>query len=219
MVLSAYADPLRSPLRDLPSGDYDALTAVLYSELLGRLPELCDHPDRCRDLWGEEDATLLASERAITSGGVVIHEVHDLDLAVIEVPESAPDAGGHRFAGSWVSGLHPMAIHNATDCGALLNVRGRRYEFTYRYESWVQFRSRPVRPRVDLAGLAARLSECEADAGGSSVWVAEHVSSLTPTLAPAGGAESELSARVVRDHVESHLRQAPPAWDPYEVTR
>jgi hypothetical protein len=112
-----------------------------------------------------------------------------------------------------------MALHNATSSGAVLTVRGRRYEFTYRYESWVQFRSRAVRPRVDLGGLSERLSECEADAGGSTVWVAQPVSGLTPTLAPAGGAESALPVRVVRRHVETHLRQAPPAWDPYTVTR
>lgn len=218
MVLAAYAERPRSPLGNLPD-DYDALTALLYSELLGRLPELCDHPDRFRAIWGDEDATLGASEQAVASGGVVVHEVPDLDLAVVEVPESAPDAGGHRFAGQWVSGLHPMALHNATSSGALLTMRGRHYEFTYRYESWVQFRSRAVRPRVDLSGLAKRLSECEAEDGGSSIWVAQHVSGLTPTLAPAGGAESRLPADVVRAHVETHLRQSPPAWDPYEVTR
>jgi len=50
-------------------------------------------------------------------------------------------------------GLHPMAPHNATERGALLTVQGRRYRFTYRYESWVQYRTRAIRARVDLSGL------------------------------------------------------------------
>ena len=51
MVLSAYADPERSPLSDLPTDD-DARTAALYRDLLGRLPEICDRPDRWRDALG-----------------------------------------------------------------------------------------------------------------------------------------------------------------------
>ncbi len=152
MVLSAYADPERSPLERLPD-DYDELTALLYGELVDRLPEVCDRVESCRALWADEDATLSASEAALASGAVTISEVPDVDLAVIEVGPSAPDGGGHRFGGQWVSGLHPIALHGATERGALLTMRGPHYELAYRYESWVQFRSRPVRARVDLAAF------------------------------------------------------------------
>ena len=218
MVLSAYADPERSPLEGAPD-DYDELTALLYRELVGRLPDLCDRVDASRALWGEEDATLTASEAALATGAATISEVPDLDLAVIEVDPSAPDGGGHRFGGQWVSGLHPIAVHGATERGALLTVRGSHYELAYRYESWVQFRSRPVRARVDLAPLAERLNQAEAGASGQAEWMAGAISGLTPTLAPAARAESALSAAVVRALVEEHLRAAPPAWDPYRVTR
>jgi hypothetical protein len=218
MVLSAYADPERSPLGALPA-DYDATAALLYTELLGRLPELCDHPDRARPLWAEEDATLQASEDAIASGSVKIEEVPDLDLAVVTVPERAPAAGGHRFAGQWVHGLHPMAVHNATERGALLTRRGRNYGFAYRYESWVQYRSHTVRPRVDLAPLVERLND-EEEADGVT-WVADHVSGLTPALSMAGDGADESGIAPGRfvSLVEAHLRSAPPAWDPYRVTR
>jgi Family of unknown function (DUF6687) len=218
MVLSAYADPSRSSLGALPA-DYDATAALLYTELLGRLPELCDHPGRCRPLWAEEDATLQASENAIASGSVQIEEVPDLDLAVVTVPERAPDAGGHRFGGQWVHGLHPMAVHNATQRGALVTRRGRRYEFSYRYESWVQFRTRAVRPRVDLAPLAERLNNEERTSG--VIWAAEHVSGLTPVLSMAddGADASGIAPDRFVSLVETHLRTAPPAWDPYRVTR
>jgi hypothetical protein len=230
MAVSAYADPDRSPLGALPA-DYDGTAALLYTELLGRLPELCDHPDRLRPLWADEDATLQASEDAIGSGAVTIEELPELDLAIVTVPELAPDAGGHRFASQWVHGLHPMAVHNATDSGALVTRRGRRYDFTYRYESWVQYRSRPVRPRVDLAPLVDRLNDEEASEGSSGVtWVADHVSGLTPVLSMAGnhgdenhdsraGAESSLAPARFVALVQDHLRTAPPAWDPYRVTR
>ena len=221
MVLSAYADPERSPLED-PPDDYDALSALLYSELLGRLPELCDRLDRLgslRALWADEDATLTASEDALAAGSVRIDEVPELDLAVVDVDPSAPDGGGHRFGGQWVSGLHPIALHGATERGALLTRRGAHYELAYRYESWVQFRTRPIRARVDLVPLAALLTEAERGAGGDAEWAATAVSGLTPTLAPAARAESALAPSVVRELVEGHLRASPPAWDPYRITR
>ncbi len=218
MALSAFADPGRSPLHD-PPADYDALTAALYCELLGRLPELCDHPERSRDLWAEEDATLGTSEDALASGSVTITEVPDIDLAVVTVLGQAPSGGGHRFAGQWVEGLHPMAVNNATGRGAVLTLRGQRYELAYRYESWVQYRTRAVRPRVDLTALAEGLTAQEAAAGGTASWVAEGVSGLTPTLSPRGGVESALERGVVRAAIEEHLRTAPPAWDPYAITR
>jgi predicted transcriptional regulator len=74
MVISAYATPGRSPIEGLAS-DYATMTAQLYSEVLGRLDELCDHPDRYRPLWAEEDASLQASEAALATGAVTIEEV------------------------------------------------------------------------------------------------------------------------------------------------
>jgi hypothetical protein len=219
MVLSAFADPDRSPLSELPT-DYDARTAALYAELLGRLPEVCDKPELYRELWAEENATFEASKALVASGAVTIEEVPDVDLAVVTVPERAPNSGGHRFGGMWVSGLHPMAVHNATERGTILTVRGRCYELAYRYESWVQFRTRTVRRRVDLAPLAERFNAAEAAAkssGTSCVWVAEPASALTPRLAPARGAESSLAPTLVRTTVEHHLRNAQPAWDPYRL--
>ena len=213
MALSAYADPARTPLGALPA-DYDAGAALLYAEMLGRLTELCDHPDRSRDLWAEEDATLQASEDALTSGRVKVEELPDLDLAIVTVPEQAPNAGGHRFGGGWVHGLHPMAVHNATECGALLTQRGRHFEFAYRYESWVQFRTRRVRSRVDLSPLADQLNQEEAN----GVWSADDVSALTPLLS-LDSTESSLAPERFASLVEAHLRTAPAAWDPYRVTR
>ena len=145
MVLSAYADPERSPLDELPADD-DERTAALYTELLDVCPSCATRrvvPRRC---GRTEDATLSASEAAVASGAVTITEMPDLDLAVIDVGRTAPDGGGHRFGGQWVSGLHPIAVHTATERGALLTMRGSHYELAYRYESWVQFRTRPCGP-------------------------------------------------------------------------
>jgi hypothetical protein len=208
MAIAAFADPDRSPLT---FGDGDR-TGALYEELLGRLPEMMDDPDRYRDLWADEDDTLHASEALVRSGQVRIEEDEALDLAVCSVPPGAPDAGGHRFGGMWVDGLHPMAINNATDRFALLCVRGRRYEFTYRYESWVQYRSRRPRPRVDLRPLAAELTDAEP---GTARWIFDGAETLSPRLHLVGADESGLEFATFRTGLERALRDAAPAWDPY----
>jgi hypothetical protein len=218
MAIAAFATPERSPLDGLAEMDnYDDIAARLYTEVLGRLSELCDHPDRYRHLWEEEDATLAASEAAVRSGAVSIDEVPRLDLAVVSVPDGSvgAGAGGHRFAGAWVAGVHPMALHNATACGALLVTRGQHFEFTYRYESWVQYHSRTVRPRVDLAPLAELLN---AEEPGAGTWVAGGAWELTPTVTLQGAEESAMAATRFRALVEAHLAHAPPAWDPYDIT-
>ncbi len=211
MIIAAYADPARSPLTDAMAGVGDP-TALLYRELLPLVLELATAPERHEALWAEEDACLSLSERWVADE-VAIDERPELDLAVLVVPEGAPDAGGHRFGGGrWAAGLHPMAVHNATERVALLVTRGRRYELLYRYESWVQLWSRPVRPRVDLAPLARRLDGLERD---GATWEADAPSGLTAGLRLVGGAESSLDLTTFRALVEDHLRTAPPAWDPY----
>jgi hypothetical protein len=83
----------------------------------------------------------------------------------------------------------------------------------------VQFRTRAVRPRVDLAPLVEQLNNEEPTDGVS--WAAGPVSGLTPVLSMAGdGAhESGIAPDRFVTLVEDHLRSAPPAWDPYRVTR
>jgi hypothetical protein len=215
MVLGAYGDMARTPVAGAAEVEnYDVLCPLLYADALARLAELCDHPARFRSQWEDEDATLSASEDAIRSGAVRIEEIADVDLAIVTVPEDAPDGGGHRFGGQWVAGLHPMAVHGATERGALLVQRGARSTFTYRYESWVQYRSRKIRARVDLAPLAAALS---AEEPGHTTWAADGVSDLTPNVQPAGSGTTDLAPERIRAMVEDHLRRASPAWDPYRI--
>ncbi len=206
MLLSALAEG-----DDLPRDDMER-TGVLYEDVLGRLPELCDHIERHRDVWGDEDATLDASDAAFEDGRAVIEERPDVDLAVVTVAEETPDAGGHRFGGAWVSGLHPMAVNTRTERVTLARLRGRRYDVELRYEGWVQLQSRPVRRRRDLVPLAARLQDEET---GEAVWSATPVGGLLPRLQLGDGQESSIAPDRFVELLTDHLRTAPPAWDPY----
>jgi hypothetical protein len=212
MAVSALADPETSPLA-LPD-DYDEACVVLYEHALAVLPRWLDDPARCRDLWADEDAELDAAEAALASGAVHIDEHPDVDLAVVTLPDDGRSEG-HRFAGRRFGGIHPMAIHAATERSVLLIIDPAegRHHLTCRYEGWVQFRSRRIRARVDLRPLAERLT---AEEPGRATWWATAPSDLTPEVATDGDAPgSDLDSEHVANEVVRFLADAPPAWDPY----
>lgn len=208
MVVSAVDDPERSPLAGLPT-EFGARVATLFSEMLGRVPELVDHVDRFAALWADEDAVLAECEAAIADGSVTIEEDAELDLAFVTIPRRER-WWGHRFFGRRYDGFHPMALHNATERGLLVVIGDGTFRVTYRYESWVQYRSRAVRPRVDLAPVAAELSAVDEVA-----WSADPIDGLTPELRPVGDGSSALAPDAVLGALVRHLRTAPVAFDPF----
>ncbi|QGG95926.1 DUF6687 family protein [Actinomarinicola tropica] len=203
MVVSAFADPDRSPV---PTRGDDRL-AELFVDALGRLPQLLLDQDPYATLWEEEDAHLSASEAALADGRISIDEHADVDLAVVDAP--AAPWWGHRFGGRRYDGVHPMALHGATDRGVILLSTGDTHRVTYRYESWVQLRSRRVRPRIDLGPVAEELSDLD-----DAPWRADPPGELTPQLEPVAGA-SALSRASVLEVLVRHLRDDPVAFDPY----
>ena len=93
-----------------------------------------------------------------------------------------------------------MAINNATDRFRLLVVHGRRYRYVDRYETWVQYQSRPVLQRVDMRPLAEQLTAQEP---GSVTWTAGAPGSLSPELAHDG--ESSIDPNTLLQIVSAHL--------------
>jgi hypothetical protein len=215
MAITALADPRRSPLGDLPT-DYGEACGVLYRAALERLPAWLDDPAGCRTLWAEEDAALDAGLAAIASGAVAIAEDPAVDLAVVTLPGDGWSAGS-RFTSRTFDGVHPMALHRATERSVILTVDpgGGRHRLTCRYEGWVQFRSRTIRSRVDLRPLAERLAAAEP---GGARWSATGPGDLTPELHVDDGPASSLDPGTLTQAVTEHLATAPPAWDPFAPT-
>ncbi len=212
MAVSALAHPERSPLT-LP-GDHGDACIVLYEHALDLLPRWLDDPTRCQELWAAEDAELDAAEAALADGRVRVREHPAVDLAVVTLPSKGRSIG-HRFSDRQFSGIHPMALHATTERSVLLLVDPTegRHHLTCRYEGWVQFRSRSIRPRRDLAPLAERLT---AEEPGRATWWATAPSDLTPeTATHADRPGSDLDGEQVAAEVVRFLAEAPPAWDPY----
>jgi hypothetical protein len=211
MAIATYADPDRSPIAADLAGPYEDQCAVLYEQLLERLLDMVLQPDNFSELWIDEDEQLTASEAALSKGAITIEERPEIDLAIVDIADNEPQRRGHRFAANEYVGIHPMAINNATSCFRILQVHGRRYTYTDRYESWVQYQSRLPLPRVDLRPLADELTATDT----ATAWTASSPSSLTAQLQTAE--ESSLDRSLVVDRLTEHLRSAPHAWNPYDT--
>ena len=184
-----------------------AATGDPFEVGLEHLPRILEDVDAYRDFWIDDDERLTASETALAAGRIRIVDDVDLDLAVVTVDDDVERTWGHRFTGQRFDGVHPMAIHNATDMSALALVHGRTFSFAHRYETWVQYQSRSRPKRVALLPLARRLTELD-----DVRWHAEAVGALTPRLTHEG--ESSLTPATFLAEVRDHLVTSPPAFDP-----
>lgn len=212
-IISAWTDPERSPLSgEVFGGTYEELNQVLYEETIKRLPNFVEKGQNLYHLWQDDDRFLTATEDAIASGLIHIEEDPDLDLAVVHVvdkgvidPELVP-----RHGKSLVSRLcQPMAIHNAFERFRVLVMHKRRYELYYRYETWVDYVSSPLKPRVDLSKLAAGLNERESRLRWRFNGVGEIIGRLSFEGATGDDAGSDLSPAEFLQAVQEELMEAP----------
>ena len=213
-ILSAYADPDLSPLdHSIFDKEYPETCGELYKTMLELLPDIINEPDRFHRFWQYEEELLSASETSIWTGKIKIEEFPNLDLAVVTLPEAMPERKVHRFTLERNAACHPMALHNATNCCRILLVQGHTYELQYRYESWVQYMSRKIMPRVDLTPLASELTGKE---NGNGTWKFDGANLITPKLHLTNSIESKILPEEFVSKVKSFLEVAKPVWDPFD---
>jgi hypothetical protein len=200
-TIEAWTNPETSPLNStIFNQSYPDITANLYRELLLKLPEIIANTDAFQIYWDPQDAELQKSEEAVEKGIIQIEEIPALDLAIITLPEN-------------FSTLHPMALHNGISCFCLLLIQGRKYELRYRYETWIQYVSQRLIPRVDFKPLAEQLTQQE---NGETYWQFDGVEKIIPRLHLIGVAESQISPDSFRRQITDFLMVAPPAWNPFD---
>src|SRR5262245_52861770 len=164
---------------------------VIYEALLPRVGRLLEDPDRHRLLWAPSWERVEADLGLLEAGAARIDEVPEADLAVVRAPRT----------------LDRMAVHPRTArMRVLLATPDGRLVLEHRYETWVDYRSRRLAPRVDLAPLLPRLQAVERRPG---IWRADEMSAMTPRLFLAGPdgapAPSSLGADALAALLVEHL--------------
>lgn len=208
-IISAWTDPATSPLKSsLFLKPYAEITAILYEELIPRLSKIVTKVDYLEKYWKKPDKELDEAERAIKQGDIELEEHQELDLLIAKTGgnktcktsyEKREGEGAIRLDSG--SSPHQIALHNASNCSRVLIMNDSDYDFYYRYESWVEFRSKSIPPRVDLADAAALLNRYEKDA---AVWEADSIDEIVPHLRLKGG-KSKISQADMRTYLIDFL--------------
>ena len=180
----------------------DQVTAFIYRGLLGHVEPLARQLVSYEHLWREELRRVEASRSRLAADSALLLEKPEIDLAIV-----------------FDDSLHPYAVHEATRCARILIVPGNRaYRLYYRYESFVDFTSRPIAPRVRFDDLVKLLTALE---GASGRWFAEDVATAHPCLQLYRGAEPRASSSIpvtkMVDLVTSYLAEK--QSDPQAVWR
>jgi hypothetical protein len=204
-TIRSYADPEISPVYEKLEGD-DGTGSSRYQALLPLLEDFMEETENYGAYWDDEWSAMLKSKTAMVMGEVELREIPHVDLAVAQAPDL----------------LHPMVLYNSTErLRVLTALPDGRYLLRYRYETWVQYASRPVMPRVDLAPILPRLQELER---APVQWTYEGNSAITPSFQPLGKdgqpAPSSLSLETLLDELvafyEREQDNAALHWNPYE---
>lgn len=181
----------------------------MYKEMIIRLPEIVTAPDEYRQYWETEDKQITTTEEAIHNGVIRIEEIHDIDLAIITLP----DVNHPPYVENPKDACHQIGLYNALKSFCVVIIQRNYYELQYRYETWVQYQSVRPRPRADLTGLAGLLNSEEKN--GVS-WEFDGVDDIMPRLHLRDTIASTIAPERFREMVINYLRTAPPAWQQYD---
>ena len=147
-------------------------------ELLPQVSEWLDDPGRLSRAVGRRGRPARGRPGLLASGRVAIDEVPELDLTVVDAahrPPARPAATASAACGR-TSSIRWRCTQPSTGSPCCWS-QGDTVELRYRYESWVQYQSRTVRPRVDLTPLADELTALEP---GPARWVFDGVERARP---------------------------------------
>lgn len=169
---------------------------ALLTAILPRIGGLLADPDRYAMLWRPRWERIRADAALLDAGGAVIEEREEGDLAILRTPRP----------------LDAMAVHPRTRRTRVLTATpDGTLALAHRYETWVDYVSRPLAPRIDLGPLAATLQARERRPGR---WLFEGVAAITPRLflagASGGAAPSSLGADALADALAAFLAEGRP---------
>ncbi|SDY05215.1 DUF6687 family protein [Hymenobacter psychrophilus] len=125
----------------------DEASAEKFAWFLPRFAELLENPAAGRTVWEPEFARVKAAVAVLQSPATTVRRYPKIGLTVVRTPEPLP----------YYALFSPSS---GTDL-VLSLYDGQRYEFEYKYTTWIDLESRPTLPRLPLDGLAARLNALE----------------------------------------------------------
>ncbi|MBD2715475.1 hypothetical protein IC231_10545 [Hymenobacter sp. BT646] len=125
----------------------DEASAEKFNWFLPRFAELLTNPEAGRAMWEPAYERVKQAVAILHSSATAVRRYPEIGLTVVRTPEPLP-----YYA------LFSPSI--GTDM-VLSLYDGQRYEFEYKYTTWIDLESRATLPRLPLDALAARLNQLE----------------------------------------------------------
>jgi len=147
----------------------DEASAEKFAWFLPRFREVLEDSETGRAAWEPEYSRVRAAVATMQSADTHLTRYPEIGLLVVHTPEPLP----------YYALFGPTAGYDIV----LSCYGGQRYEFEYKYTTWIDLESRPTLPRLPLDGLAARLNELETTARR---WTFDPVTDTGPLLRLSG---------------------------------
>lgn len=125
----------------------DEASAEKFQWFLPRFADMLANPESGRAAWEPEYTRVKQAVTIMQSPATTLTRYPEIGLTVIRTPEPLP----------YYALFGPTA---GTDM-VLSLYDGQRYEFEYKYTTWIDLESRPTLPRLRLDALAAHLNTLE----------------------------------------------------------
>ncbi|GAA3955770.1 DUF6687 family protein [Hymenobacter algoricola] len=147
----------------------DEASAEKFAWFLPRFAAVLENPEAGRTDWEPEYRRVEAAMAVVQSAATHSRRYPESGLAVVETPAPLPY---YALFGPTAGADLVLSLYE-----------GQRYEFEYKYTTWIDLASRPTRPRLPLPALAAKLNALETSAHR---WTCDGITDTGPLLRLAG---------------------------------
>ncbi|WP_139923815.1 DUF6687 family protein [Hymenobacter sp. DG01] len=125
----------------------DEASAEKFGWFLPRFAEVLRNPEAVRAVWEPEYQRVKQGVALMQSPATTLRRYPEVGLVVVRTPAPLPY---YALFGATAGADMVLSLYD-----------GQRYEFEYRYTTWIDLESRPTLPRLPLTGLATRLNDQE----------------------------------------------------------
>jgi len=178
----------------------DEASTEKFAWFLPAFGEVLTNPEAGRAAWEPEYARVKAAVAELQGANTSIRRYPDIGLVVVETPVPLP----------YYALFGPTAGFDMV----LSLYAGQRYEFEYKYTTWIDLASRPTRPRLPLNALAARLNALETNVPR---WTFDGITDTGPLLRLAGSSLTKVQRYADPDQRPIPASAIPPAGLEREV--
>ena len=147
----------------------DEASAEKFAWFLPRFAQVLEHPETARAAWEPEYTRVQQGVAVVQSPATTLRRYPEIGLTVIRTPEPLPY---YALFGATAGTDMVLSLYD-----------GQRYEFEYKYTTWVDLESRPTLPRLPLDVLTARLNQLETT---TRRWTFDGITDTGPLLRLSG---------------------------------